>query len=1103
MSTLKVTGLANAHRRNDGYSIAQVRLLKRYPDPPAGTYYSEGGSAVTYTFNNGSVSFAGSNAGWSVTPPAGSGDLYVIYASAVSEEPYDVIQPEEFTPPVILSEESTPGTPGANVCTVFIYKADNGTEAPARPSGVATYTFNGGAISGLNNGWVKDPPAGDKVWVSTATAYSSDATDRIQGTGGEDPCEWSTPKVWKQKGDPGHDPVVTASKSGSTTTISVDGSPIASIEDGAAGVDVTDTSDEYACNDSESTAPQSGWTTFASASANIGPNSRFLWNREVVNYSDGGKDYLTAHIVFKYSEDGKSLKRIENQYAYGGESTAPSSGWDFPELIPNSSNRCVWQRERTVFNTSPETYTDWSNGHMLAMYIKGDKGDSGDTGKEGTNLTLTCDKTTYEIDYRNPTKLKELTFTAYVSGYTFKRATFDGATATGTDGVYKLTKQIQDASTSVTTSFGLIRDKEDSTGEFVFKEISLTIDAVDVTQYNLFYGAISSSSQIMTPSLEGDYFVCLDSFDNNTYLAGHAYRRTNNAWKDDITALNADEQLKCLKNLKDAGYKGVVQLAWFDSLVSENATIKNLNTIVANIVEAEIEEAIIKKLKAGDTTFSGNVNIMDGNSTVFSAQAGDTSKNKTITVTNSGYIDEETQQEVPPQNPDGFLGSEAKAVITSSLNTSSRNNKLYPVSTTLFTADANTKIAYVDVPGASYYPVYGSVESYDEHGNSNTTVDKFFTNEYAVPLTCTFNKHESSVYTTEYYTDIEYTWVRENSYHETFQSESDVPQQGYVYHYTSGGDDYEVRNTAINFIEETSEGYVYSIYEDVYLMEEVQKEYQQDYLGTIEVKKPGSSIYESMDRDFTITLQPNATILFRFNSPDVASLNPDGSTPYEVSNNGYVSIDFNPAQAYGGKTNQVCVYNGTAFSATLDSLFTSDVITDTKHLSINFSGSTYETVFHAYIGTNTAWIPTGDSLHKLYKFRQSTPIVSSFVDSFTPTVGTGIYAIKADNKHITKPSNQALEAVNIQTNSCTLTFESSSGLLSSSDFFRSYGFTFVKKNAPTQVKSQTILPASNSESLGGNGSDEQWQSAYINTMHGNVNTQDTRTQYHVWGAVFN
>jgi hypothetical protein len=153
------------------------------------------------------------------------------------------------------------------------------------------------------------------------------------------------------------------------------------------GISVTGTSDEYAANNSEDTPPASdseSWGTFAEAIEDIGPTCRFIWNREIVSYNrtTNPTETLTPHIVYRYTEDGKSLKRIEEQYAYGTAS-APSSAsdaWGTPVKTPSDTagQQYVWQRERVIYDTDPETSSDpdWSHAtpHILSMYLRGNDG---------------------------------------------------------------------------------------------------------------------------------------------------------------------------------------------------------------------------------------------------------------------------------------------------------------------------------------------------------------------------------------------------------------------------------------------------------------------------------------------------------------------------------------------------------------------------------------------------------------------------------------------------------------------------------------------------------------------------------------------------------
>ena len=177
-----------------GFSTAQVRLMKRSKTIPA----NYNGGSVTYTFSTGAINFENNNNdGWALTPLTKEGDVYVIYASANAQTLTDEIKASEFTPPVILSEEAVAGKDGANVQTVFIFNTSLTT--PALPSLNATHNFKTGLISGLNNNWKNgvEIQDGDKIWISTATAFSYSESDSIL------PIEWNTPTLWKVKGDKG------------------------------------------------------------------------------------------------------------------------------------------------------------------------------------------------------------------------------------------------------------------------------------------------------------------------------------------------------------------------------------------------------------------------------------------------------------------------------------------------------------------------------------------------------------------------------------------------------------------------------------------------------------------------------------------------------------------------------------------------------------------------------------------------------------------------------------------------------------------------------------------------------------------------------------
>ena len=81
--------------------------------------------------------------------------------------------------------EGPTGPGGANVANVFVYQRTNSATAPAKPTGTATYTFSTGAITNLDPLWSDTIPAFSAdnrwLWVTTATASSTTATDDIAG----------------------------------------------------------------------------------------------------------------------------------------------------------------------------------------------------------------------------------------------------------------------------------------------------------------------------------------------------------------------------------------------------------------------------------------------------------------------------------------------------------------------------------------------------------------------------------------------------------------------------------------------------------------------------------------------------------------------------------------------------------------------------------------------------------------------------------------------------------------------------------------------------------------------------------------------------------
>lgn len=174
-----------------GNSTAQVYAYKRATSTP-----TDNPGAVTWTFASATITTPSTDAlanGWTKTIPSGTDPLYVTLASALGSGTTDTIAAGEWATPVKLAQD---GLNGLNSATVFIYQRAAST--PTLPSATATYTFNTGVVTGLNNGWSYQTPAGSNpLYVSQATAASNTTTDTILSS------EWAAAQILVQNGTNG------------------------------------------------------------------------------------------------------------------------------------------------------------------------------------------------------------------------------------------------------------------------------------------------------------------------------------------------------------------------------------------------------------------------------------------------------------------------------------------------------------------------------------------------------------------------------------------------------------------------------------------------------------------------------------------------------------------------------------------------------------------------------------------------------------------------------------------------------------------------------------------------------------------------------------
>ena len=303
---------------------------------------------------------------------------------------------------------------------------------------------------------------------------------------------------------------------------------------GADGRGISSTSEEYAVNNDDTTPPtdpdplpsgtSSVWkSTFAEVASSVGPNNRYIWNRETINYSGGGTDPLQAHVIYRYSEDGRTLSEIEEYYAYGDASGPFAATWgnkNEPKVPSATANQqYVWQKEKPKFDDG--TYATETTPHLIAMWIKGDKGE------DAQIFEMSVSSPTYVRDERLSGDNQPITIFVTRQGY----PSADGYSLniqaywmTGDPNVdpdsnleINLTSVIANEQYSMSIPYTSVYDKIMIIGQIiktenntstVIKEIELWLEAIDKTETEKFFGYITDSNDVPSSHLlEGDWYI--------------------------------------------------------------------------------------------------------------------------------------------------------------------------------------------------------------------------------------------------------------------------------------------------------------------------------------------------------------------------------------------------------------------------------------------------------------------------------------------------------------------------------------------------------------------------------------------------------------------
>ena len=371
----------------DGINTATIYLYKRsdtVPDKPS--------KNITYNFELGAATGEDiTNGNWYSTIPAGDKAVYVIIATAASTESTDEVLPTEWSDPQVLSK--------------------NGESISIESSSVDYQVGISGTTRPTNDyGWTKEVPEveqGKFLWSRTTVTYS-DGTNTVSynvsyiGNDGVSITEVINWYLATNKdsnvtiNDKGWDQSVSNTPLTSTNkylwnyeeTIFSDGKNKQTepciigtyAEDGKNGVGISGIAEKYAVSNSNETTP----TTWYDAVQKMTSTNKYLWNYEIISYTDNSTPHTTKpRVIGVYGDkgdDGKSIATITNYYLATSASkdvSTDTAGWTTNVQTVTLDKKYLWNYEVTTFSKGENNVT---TPCIIGVY--------GENGKDGVGISL-------------------------------------------------------------------------------------------------------------------------------------------------------------------------------------------------------------------------------------------------------------------------------------------------------------------------------------------------------------------------------------------------------------------------------------------------------------------------------------------------------------------------------------------------------------------------------------------------------------------------------------------------------------------------------------------------------------------------------------------
>lgn len=160
---------------------------------------------------------------------------------------------------------------------------------------------------------------------------------------------------------------------------------------GAAGVGIKSVQNYYLATSQSSgvTIETSGWTTLAQS---VSASKRYLWNYEVVTFTNDSTTKTEPAIIGVYGDTGKGIASIEEFYlatSLGSGVSISTPGWGKTPTATDDTKRYLWNYEVVTF-TDGTKYTSipaiiGTHGKPGSQGQQGEPGLPGEPGKPGAN----------------------------------------------------------------------------------------------------------------------------------------------------------------------------------------------------------------------------------------------------------------------------------------------------------------------------------------------------------------------------------------------------------------------------------------------------------------------------------------------------------------------------------------------------------------------------------------------------------------------------------------------------------------------------------------------------------------------------------------------